>query len=193
MIMQFTKDEKDKLTKTLSLVVEDLRSIYNIAETNKLSYEFEVWENERLNKYSLVINKKEMYLTLHCSDWYMNLDKVKPGGKVKICPIKDYNLAFLFLQKYETIRKKVVSIASVNKTNKEQGMETVKALFNKYTKEATIEVELPETNNKPVLEVRSEEGKNVGRVTIGPVSLKILTSENVSIVDRNQQAKVKRK
>ena len=112
MIMQFTKEEKDKLTKTLSLVVEDLRSIYNIAETNKISYEFEVWENESLNK---------------------------------------------------------------------------------YTKESTIEVELPETNNKPVLEVRSEEGKNVGRVTIGPVSLKILTSENVSIVDRNQQAKVKKK
>lgn len=193
MTMQFTKEEKEKLTKTLTAVVQDLRSIYNTTDTDKISHEFEVWENESTNKYSLVINKKEMYLTLHYSDWYMNLDKVRPNGKVKMCPIKDYNLVFLFLQKYEAIRKKVVNIARVNQSNKEQGMDVVQRLFNKYTKEATIEVEMPQTINQTNIEVIQEDGKNIGKVTVGPVSLRILASENVRIIERKKQEKVKKK
>lgn len=193
MVMQFTKEEKEKLTQALTVVVEDLRSIFNTAETDKISYEFEVFENESKNKYSLVINKKEMYLTLHYSDWYMNLDKVKPGGKVKMCPIKDYNLVFLFLQKHEIIRKNVVNTARVNQTNKEQGMKRIQAIYNQYTKEATIEVEMPETINQSSIEVTQEDGKNVGKVNVGPVSLRILTSPNVRIVEQKIHNKVKKK
>lgn len=193
MVMQFTKEEKEKLKETLAVVVEDLRSIFNTADSDKISYEFEVLENENKNKYSLVINKKEMYLTLHYSDWYMNLDKVRQNGKVKMCLIKDYNLVFLFLQKYETIRKNIANTARVNQTNKEYGMRRIQEIYNQYTKEATIEVDIPDTINQSSIEVIQEDGKNVGKVNVGPVSLRILASPNVRIVERKKDAKVKKK
>lgn len=189
----FSQEEKEQLNKTYKVIIEDLRSLYNVSDLTKISTEFTVTENGDRNTYSLVINKKEMYVSLHYSDWYMNLDKISSRGKQKICPIKDYTLVFEFLRIYEKVRKSVFETVSENQRNKTQGMSKIQNLFNKYTKEAIIEVEMPETNNKPALEITSENGKNVGRVTIGPVSLKILTSENVSIVGKKEPAKVKRK
>ena len=192
MIIHFTKEEKEKLKETLAVVVEDLRSIFNTADSDKISYEFEVLENE-YNNYSLVINKKSMYLKLHYSDWYMNLDKVRQNGKVKMCVITDYNLVFLFLQKYEEIRKNIENKARENQTNKEHGMRRIQEIYNQYTKEATIEVEMPDTINQSSIEVIQEDGKNVGKVNIGPLSLRILASPSVKIIERNTDVKVKKK
>lgn len=193
MIIHFTKEEKEKLKETLAVVVEDLRSIFNTAGSDEISYEFEVLENEHTNNYSLVINKREMYLMLHYSDWYMNLDKVRQNGKVKMCPIKDYNFVFLFLQKYETIRKNIANTARVNQKNKEYGMRRIQEIYNQYIKEATIEVEIPDTINQSSIEVIQEDGKNVGKVNIGPLSLRILASPSVKIIERKTDVKVKKK
>ena len=193
MSIKFSKDEKEQLDRTFKVVVEDLRNLYYIAETDSIKTELTVIENETENTYTLVINKKEMYLKLHYSDWYMNLDKVSTNKKQKICHIKDYTLVFEFLKKYERVRDSIVRIVTEKQKNKKQGMERVKNLYNKYTKEAIVEVEMPETNNRSSIEITKEDGKNIGRVTIGPVSLKILTSENVSIIGAKQLAKVKKK
>ena len=42
----------------------------------------------------------------------------RQNGKVKMCVITDYNLVFLFLQKYEEIRKNIENKARENLTNK---------------------------------------------------------------------------
>ena len=193
MSMTFTKEEKEKLQQTLSVVVEDLRNLYNASSLEKIKTEFNVWENETNNTYSLVINKKEMYLSLHYSDWYMILDKIGPGSKQRISKIKDYNLAFEFLKKFERIREVVLTKTKENVISKEMGMAKIESIHDKYKKEATIEIEMPETVNKPSIEISSENGKNVGRVTVGPVSFKILTSTNVNLIGPERPQKVKKK
>ena len=193
MSIVFTKEEKTQLRQTLNVVVEDLRALYNTADLKTIKTEFSVYENENRNTYTLVIDKKEMYLKLHYSDWYMNLDKISQSGKQKICRITDYNLVYLFLQKYEMVRKEVSNTATNSQIDKKMGMKKIQSIYNKYTKEAIVEVEMPETVNKSSIEISSEDGKNIGKVTVGPVSFKIITSENVNLIGRNQRQKTLKK
>lgn len=193
MSIAFTKEEKTQLRQTLNVVVEDLRALYNTADLKTIKTEFSVYENESRNTYTLVIDKKEMYLKLHYSDWYMNLDKISQSGKQKTCRITDYNLVYLFLQKYEMVRKEVSNTATNSQIDKKMGMKKIQSIYNKYTKEAIVEVEMPETVNKSSIEISSEDGKNIGKVTVGPVSFKIITSENVNLIGRNQRQKTLKK
>lgn len=191
MALVFTKEEKDKMRETLDNVISDLRSIYETSESDKICYEFKTMENGKEYEYRLVINEKESYVVYRYSDWYMNLDK-KQGKSYKTKPIKDYTFVFEFLKGYETIRNGVVSIAKQNAQQKNIGMKKIDAIMSKYSKEAIIEVEMPETVNQSTIEVVEEDGKNVGRINIGPLSLKILASPSVKIVGSTKE-KVKKR
>lgn len=192
MALVFTQEEKDKMREALDNVVSDLRSIYEESESDKISYEFKTIENGKEYEYYLGINKKEAYIVHKYSDWYMNLDK-RQGKKYKTMPIKDYTLVFEFLKKYDTIRSGVVSLAKKSAQQKRIGMRAIEAIMDKYSKEAVIEVEMPETVNQTTIEVIEEDGKNVGRINIGPLSLKILASPSVKIVGKTEKGKVKTK
>ena len=181
MIMIFTKQEKDKMQETLGKVVQDLRSIFEMSQENVLKYDFKNIENNKEYSYTLFIKEKESFISLQCSDWYMQLDK-KHGSKYRMHKIKDYDTAFEFLKKYETIREKILFEAQRNAKKKKNGMDRIDAINSKYTKEAVIEVEMPETVNQSSIEVTQEDGKNIGRINIGPVSIKILSSPSVRIV-----------
>ena len=191
MALVFTKEEKDKMRETLDNVISDLRSIYEASESDKIIYEFKTIENGKEYEYRLVISEKESFVVYRYSDWYMNLDK-KQGKGYKTKPIKDYTFVFEFLKQYESIRSGVVSIAKQNAQQKNIGMKKIDAIMNKYRKEAVIEVEMPETVNQSTYEVTEEDGKNVGRINIGPLSLKILASPSVKIVGQTKE-KVKKR
>jgi len=52
---------------------------------------------------------------------------------------------------------------------------------------------LPETLNQHKLEVVEEDGKKVGTLNFGSISLKIITSGNVELVSKPEANKVKAK
>ena len=57
----FSQEEKEQLNKTYKVIIEDLRSLYNVSDLTKISTEFTITENGNKNTYSLVINKKEIF------------------------------------------------------------------------------------------------------------------------------------
>lgn len=181
MAMVFTKEEKDKMQDTLEKVVHDLRSIFEISQEDVLRHEFKTIENGKEYEYYLIIKAKEAFISHRYSDWYMQLDK-KHGSTYRMHKIKDYNTAFEFIKKYEIIREAILLKAKQSAKKKKIGMDKIDAVNSKYTKEAIIEVEMPETVNQSSIEVTQEDGKNIGRINIGPVSIKILSSPSVRIV-----------
>ena len=189
----FTKDEKKLIKKTLELVTKELRSIYNESSCKKIQYEMNIIENDKLNTYTLNIIAKEMYLYLNNSGWYMELDKIGLNQKYSNTKITDYNLAFEFLKKYDIVKKGVLEQATQNVIDKKNGITKIENLYASHLKEATIEIEAPETLNKPTIEITKEDGKNISCIQVGPVSLKIFASENVNLLARETVQKVKKK
>ena len=181
MAMVFTKEEKDKMQDTLEKVVHDLRSIFEISQEDVLRHEFKTIENGKEYEYYLIIKAKEAFISHRYCDWYMQLDK-KHGSTNRMHKIKDYNTAFEFIKKYEIIREAILLKAKQSAKKKKIGMDKIDAVNRKYTKEAIIEVEMTETVNQSSIEVTQEDGKNIGRINIGPVSIKILSSPSVRIV-----------
>jgi len=190
MSMVFTQEEKTKMQETLGKVVADLRSIFEMSQDSVLKYKFKTIENGDKHEYCLIINDKESFISLCYCDWYMQLDK-KHGNTYHIHKIKDYETAFEFLKKYEIIRKGLIELAKTTADKKKTGMSIIDEISSKYSKEAIIEVTMPETINQSSIEIVQENGQNVGRITIGSLSLKILASPSVKIVSKIESEKKK--
>ena len=66
----------------------------------------------------------------------------------------------------------------------------------KLKRQATIEIDLPQTNNQQTIEVVEEEGKRIGTIKFGEIGLRIITdsSSNIEFKDRSgNDIKVKKK
>ena len=195
--MIFSAEEKEKIDKAIKVVTEDLRSLYNASAIEKIDKVMNVVTRGFRSLYNaseigLVITKKEMYRYKPYSEPNY-LDKISLNGKQNICSVRNYNMVFDFLKHYENIRSSIVEEIKRNQEDKTKGMIEIEKIFNKYTKEATLEIEMPDAISKPTIELSTEDGKNIGKLTIGPISLKILTTANVKIKGNDEKTKVKKK
>ena len=134
MSVVFSNDEKDKIRDTLSKVIVDLRSIYDISQEDVINYDFSTMENGKKYDYGLVIKAKESFIYLRYCDWYMQLDK-KIGKTYRPGKIKDYTTAYEFLKQYDKIRRDLLMSAKNNQHQKDIGMSKKKNLSFKSAEE----------------------------------------------------------
>ena len=86
---------------------------------------------------------------------------------IKRPKIKNYTAVYYFLKCYDDVRSYVEkSIISANDA-KGKGIQEIIDIKNKYAKEATIEVDLPETMNPHSIEVKEENGRTIGEINMG--------------------------
>jgi len=187
--MKFTKEEKKELDASFKRVLEDIKELYDVSdmETYKKRIIF-----YNMNTYRFEINEHGIWLTYDCTINGNCVASFKRNGKLHIYP-NPADLIFGFLNKYDEIREDLLKEAATNLQLKYDGLNKIRELENRYSKEATIEIIMPETINQSSIEVTQEDGMNVGKLTIGPVSLKILTTPNVRIINKGKNSKVKQK
>lgn len=186
--MKFTKEEQKEIEASLKNVLADAKGLFDLIETDLYRFDFE--DNER-TPYRFEINQYGVYYHYRYSPNGNCIAGFKRNGNIHIYK-NPHDLLFGFITNYEKIRKDLLTKAEKNQMVKTSGMEKVRELEQKYRKEAVIEVEMPETVNQSTIEVTEEDGKNVGRINIGPLSLKILASPSVKIVGQTKE-KVKKR
>lgn len=187
--MNFTKEEKKQIDAAYENVLYDLKALYQISELDYYRKRVKL-HDEKIYKFE--VNQYGVWFYQAQAPSGNCIASFKTNGKIKIYRIP-YELIFGFLNQYDGIREGLEEEAKHNLEIKQQGMDKISELEKTYSKEAVIEVEMPNTLNHTSIEVYEEDGKNVGRLNIGPISLKILTSPNVKIINPKPKEKVKQK
>ena len=121
----------------------------------------------------------------------INIEKRNRRGK----PSRNYDVSTMeaLLEKYSEIREILKGKIEESISDKKRKIDLFKSIDEQYSKEANIELSLPETLNQHKLEVVEEDGKKVGTLNFGSISLKIITSGNVELVSKPEANKVKAK
>ena len=77
------------------------------------------------------------------------------------------------------------------RSEKQQGIEAIIDIRNKYAKAATIEIEVPETINQHTLTVKQENGEAIGEIRFGRDTIRLITKGTVVVNDSRTKEKVK--
>lgn len=192
MYISFNEEEKQDIKEALDNILDDLRAMYNASKIPVLRTGIG-WYDPNYFSGILEVNDKGTYIVRDRYDKkeYLYLEKIVLG-QITRPRIKDYEIVYGFIRRYDSERIYLEKLATDYVKSKKAGMEEVRNVKKQYDKTAVIEVEMPETVNQSSIEVVEENGKNIGHIKIGPISLKILTSPNVLITSKKQE-KQKRK
>ena len=185
--MKFSKTEEQEIESTFKRTMEVIKELYDSSDLE--IYKKNVILHDNVS-YRFEINQYGIWLTYQFAPNGNCVAGFKRNGKVHLYKNPTI-LMFRFLNKYDDIREDLEKTALDNLNRKQAGLNKIRELQNKYTKEATIEIIMPETVNQSSIEVTQEDGKNVGVLSIGPISLKILTSPNVVIKGSKPKTKQK--
>ena len=215
--MEFTKESTKELNKLLMVVVKELDKIRKLnkeqdfieyielpEEEMKLAcssanyYDWNKEWNLSLSKdeYNLVYGRGKNHLIINIAK------RAKFGFKLSYDE-EDKEALLIFLKHYPEARKRLIKRveteelkrkkeAESKQMDQERTLEELKRLKKLYKKEATIEIEVPNTNNQHVLEIKEEHGKKVGTLSISGITLRIIASDGIKVVNK-PTVKVKKK
>lgn len=184
--MLFTKEEKKDIEKSLGFVLDDIREMWKLSQVDEIYLNMGIAFSAPVN---LLINESKV--TLYYSAWdgtscYCKLERKGLRGNNRIP--SDYEVAFTFLKKYDdVIRPLIEGKIKETLTKKGLGLEALEAIKKHYDKEASIDIELPPTNNQHTIEITQEDGKNVGIINFGDRTIKIITNGDIVLLDRRKE------
>ena len=181
-----SKEERKKIAKSLSFVLDDIREMWKDAETDEIRFDLELGIN-CLFGFDLVINDNKISIEKNGFDYTIRcyLER-KLFGRVKRIPT-DYNCALEFLKNYETrIKPRIASAVNKSIKDKKSGFDELKEIDQKYDKEAVIEVDLPPSTNQHIIEVTGVGDKKVGVINFGDRTIKIITNGEIVLVNKDQ-------
>ena len=215
--MEFTKESTKELNKLLMVVVKELEKIRKLNQEQDFVEYIELPEEEMKqacrsanyydwnkewnlsltkDEYSLVYGRGKNNLIISIAK------RAKFGFKLSYDE-EDKEALLIFLKHYPEARKRLIKRveteelkrkkeAESKQMDQERTLEELKRLKKLYNKEATIEIEIPNTNNQHILEVKEEQGKKVGTLSINGLTLRIIASDGIKVVNK-PTVKVKRK
>ena len=103
---------------------------------------------------------------------------------------------------YDEIRRKVEEIVTQKEKEIQDNIDAINETKNKYqkklkdnkkTKKATVEIDVPQTNNQYELVVTEESGKTVGTLKFNGLTLTLCASDGVKIINKpKNKEKVKK-
>jgi len=213
--VEFTKKSTKELNKLLMTVVKELEQI------RKLNKGIGFTEYIELPDEDMRFACRNIKVNISNEGWYLQLDKdsykLSNGKKSPYFTIatrknlgfclaydeEDKEALLVFLKHYPTARERLIkrveeeerkriNTAECKALEQEKTMNELKKLKKIYQKEATIEIQVPPTNNQHTLEVSEEDGKKVGTLSISGMTLKIIASDSIKIVNKTSN-KTKRK
>lgn len=193
---KYNQEEQNLIKSAFEKVLDDLNLMFEHSEAEEIrvhiKYDHE-FEKVFPSSYYLSINQYEISVV------YAGLapERVIPlevssgrrGKKVRPYTIES---AELILQEYETIRPRVKEAIEKSIKQKQEKLAIFRKIDDMYKKEATIELDLPETNNPHTIDLRQEDGKTIGEIKMGYGAIRIITNGPI-IVNRSEEIKTKRR
>lgn len=200
-LVNFTDSEKDIIRTTLTTVIEDLDNLWSMEACSKIvvpvilegiekyyeGYPSGGWVFEMTENNYIITNANSKYRFLIVSE----KDGVRKDHTEIIGPID-----VMILKEYPMIREYIISAIKHANQEKQETLEYVRNLDSKLRNKATLEIDLPETNNRQAIEVVEENGKRIGTINFGEIALRIITDANSSIEFKDKSGndlKVKKK
>lgn len=192
---KYTEEEQELIKRTFEKVLDDLNLMFEHSETEEIRVRIRYSTSEEIfpSCYYLAINEHEISVV------YAGLSperiiplEVSSGRKGK--KVRPYTLqsAELILQEYETIRPNVKKAIEKSIKEKEEKLAIFRKLDDIYSKEATIELDLPQTNNPHTIDLKQEDGRTIGEIKMGHGLIRIITNGPI-IVNKGEEPKIKKK
>jgi len=113
------------------------------------------------------------------------LEKIKKKGK-KERPMVDPEVTAYILKNYNVIRQLLQREIENSSKEKDSIKASIQEIKKQYTKDATIELDLPPSQNVHEIEIIEEEGKNIGIINFGNRTIKIITDGDIVLVNRKK-------
>ena len=192
----FTKEEKKEIEKSLGLVLDDIRELWKLAQSDKIEISIDKGIFNNYGDYTLSITKERVRLEYF--DWELNTKYIhfeRTGIKKTNRIPSDYQFALIFVAEYEKIRKKLEQTLKAGIDDKELYFQKLKEINMKYDKYADIEIEAPPSNNLQELPVTEENGKKILTLDFGERTIRLITNGEIVLVNKTKtyQSKVKSK
>lgn len=198
--LQYNEQEYKVLEKALITAINELERLWQIGSVNEIRIKTrligmkECHDYYQDNQWELVIDDSGIYLEQNCSigsNTYA-FAKRKSNGKLKIYSTI-YQEDIIFLDEFDEIRNSVIDFVNEASKIKEGTVAKAQTLIDKYSQTATIDINLPETNNRQKIEVVEENGQKIGTLNFGNMLLRIITSADIEFVNKKEKESVKRK
>lgn len=214
--MEYTKEEKKKIEKAYEVVISDLNKIWQQCDEETLEFVVDgIWRNisESINPrhhtrwsfgWYLVLTNRKVYIVnrtgISVNDT-ITLATSDIRGKLKPC-CKEIGLVAGFIEAYPDIRERAIRNIERKEREKEsdiqikkEQLENIRKITQTYDKEASIEINLPKTQNQHKLVVTEEDGRTIGTLDFGGRTIKVITDGDIILVRKanKEQPKIKQK
>ena len=196
--IKYTQNEIKQLQNALNAIIDDLESLWRISSLEEISVPVLLHgfsscyrDKEVTNFWRFIMDEQGIYLS-HKDDRYRYILAKRIGfGKIsKYLTIHEQDI--IFMKEYKDIRKLIIEEIEVAKMRKKENLDIADQIANMYKKDAQIEIELPESLNKHQIEVQEEDGRKIGTLNFGSLSIKIITTGDIELVHKDKE-KQKRK
>ena len=195
--LKYSKEEIKCFEETLSTILDDLENLWKIGALKKISINMafpeltDCFEDIKSNYWSFNMDEEGFYFKEKSGiKKCIFADRLRNGELIKYLEINEQDI--VFINKYQNIRKSIVSKIKKAQRKKNVHIQKAKSIAELYKKDATIEIELPESLNKHQIEVQEEDGRKIGTLNFGSLSIKIITTGDIELVHKDK-GKVKQK
>lgn len=189
--MILTTKEKKIIRSTIRLLIKDIRKLVKDYPESKITvFAFQEEIGNYGSNWYLEITAKEIILR----EKYKESNSLISKGQRRniIIDNDDYLAQYHFIKNYDLIRKNIEEIVNKKLRQIQENVDLMNSTRNKYkkkmkekkTKKATIEIDLPPSNNQYELEVSEENGKTIGKLNFNGLTLTLLASDGVRIVNK---------
>ncbi len=189
--MILTTKEKKIIRSTIRLLIKDIRKLVKDYPESKITiFAFQEEIGNYGSNWYLEITAKEIILR----EKYKESNSLISKGKRRNVLIDeaDYIAQYHFIKNYDEIRRNLVEVVNTKLEKIQENIDLINSTKSKYekklkekkTKKATVEIELPPSNNQYELEVTEEDGKTIGKLNFNGLTLTLLASDSVRIINK---------
>lgn len=204
--LKFTKEEKQQIRKSLKTIVKDMRSLWKIYPYEEVDIPLYI-HDDNLSNYGcfwhLLMDSKRIIMYSESTRNYTNLERHRIHHLQDLrYTIGDYIAHFQFINKYDQTRESLLKVLSERKAKQQKNIDGLIEIEKRHNSKnqkqkeklaATVQIDLPPTQNLHEIEISEEDGKKVGRIDFGAQTIKIITEGDIVLVNKQEKEKVKRK
>ena len=188
--MNFDPVQEKEIKKTLTTIVKDMRALYQVYPYEDIDIGISMSFGGFGDYWHLIISGNSIDLV--CKETH-NVTRIERKGKWKKIYLNgELEAIYNVIMRYDDIRRQIGDIVTSRAKNSALSIQKLKDYQQKYSNEATIEIEVPETNNLHTLEVVETDGKKIGTLNFNGLKLRNIASDGIEIVNKTE-SKQKRK
>lgn len=198
-MIRYNTDEQNTMKSAYNKILDDMDLLWEKSETDNIELLVYLGKKEKkgyphsLSKIAyLIFNDRGIKLEYRNFMPYkvVVVEKRNRLGK----PSRNYDVATMeaLLESYSDIREELKKEIKESIDDKNRKVTLFKSIDDQYSKEANIELTLPETLNPHSISLQQEEGKSIGEIRMGSGTIRIITNGSI-VVANHEQVKVKRK